>query len=182
MSIKLPVGYFKKMVDSCKKATAKDDTRPGLKLINIDVVGNKLRMWAIDGYRVEIDEMIIEEEDNFSAAFENIYIPSHEEDVEIGLNDDKLEVTYYPSGLKMLIPQRNDYTRFGIDGFIKDQSNKDYTISFRKEFLEDALKKAKKKDKVIIKLNTQSNLSPVHIVYDYCGVKMESYVLPVRSC
>ena len=45
MAIKLNVDDFKKMVNACKLAVTKEDTRPALKFINMDVRGDKFRMW-----------------------------------------------------------------------------------------------------------------------------------------
>lgn len=181
MAVKLPVSSFKKMIDSCKRVTAKNDARPDLRNINIDVTGNKLRIWALDGYRIEINEMFVQDEDNFKASFESIYVPTNEQEVQISIVDEQLEITYIPSGLRMYIPQDNKDKVFNIDGFIEGQKEKDFKISFKKQFLEDALKKAGKNDKLTFGFNPKSNLEAVHITYTDREINMESYVLPVRS-
>lgn len=183
MAIKLNVDDFKKMVNACKLAVAKEDTRPALKFINMDVRGDKFRMWALDGYRVEVDEIDVVSNKDFQASFENMYIPKFNDTVSIDLVENNLEVVFYPSEFKITIPQHFQEKLWDIDGFIKGQEEiEKEMIMLKKEFLADALKKFGKYDRVEIRKQPGKNvLTPLEVTHKDCSLRMKTYVLPIRS-
>lgn len=182
MAVKLNVCDFEKMVAACKRAVSKNDNRPELKFINIDVKGNKFRMWAIDGYRIEVDELEVISENDFSARFENMYIPKLNTHVLVDLVNGNLEVTFFPSEFKLTIPQNFQGDVFGLDTFIKDQQAiEKETVMVNSTFLADALKKCRKNQK--IKLRKQPGkgiITPIEIDVQDCDLNLKTYILPVR--
>lgn len=182
MAIKLNVCDFEKMVVACKRATAKNEIRPMLKLVNIDVIGNKFRMWSMDGVRVEVDEMEVISEKDFSARFENMYIPKFNSTVTIDLVDNNLEIKFFPSEFKLTIPQNFQGDVWNVDSFIKSQEEIEKgCVMVNSTFLADALKKCKKNDKVKIrKQDGNGTITPIEVEFKNIDVSMKTYILPVR--
>lgn len=182
MAVKLDTAYFKKMINSCKytMSTEKNECRPQLKYINIDVADGILRMWSMNGYSIQIEELEVKSEDNFKSKFNQLYIPPNDEEVVLERVNDMLEITFLPSKFKMSIPQDDTLTRFNIEKFIKNQMEKNFKVSFTRESLERALKGVGKKDRVVFSFNTTSNIQPVLMKNNEHDVKSTSYIMPTK--
>lgn len=182
MAIKLSVKDFEKMVNACKAASTKDNARPMLKLVNIDVKGDKLRMWAMDGYRVEVDEIDVCSEKDFKASFENMYIPKFNDIVTLDLTGNNLEVCFFPSKFKLVIPQDFQGELWKVDEFIQQQLEVEkHSVFVKKEFLADAIKKVGKKGTIEIRKQPgDRTITPVEVFYQQEDLKMKTYVLPIR--
>ena len=183
MGVKLNVKDFKAMVNACKLTAAKEDTRPLFKLINIDVRGGSFRMWSADGYRVEVCEIDVVSNNDFKASFENMYIPKFNDTVSIELVENNLEVVFYPSEFKIIIPQNFQGKLWDVDGFIEEQERiEKETIVVKKEFISDALKKFGKYDRVEIRKQQGKNVvTPLEVTHKDCSLRMKTYILPIKS-
>lgn len=184
MAVKLDIKVFEKMVNSCKAASDINQLRPQLRLVNIDVKENKLRMWAMDGYRVEVDEIEVVNDKDFKASFENMYIPKFNTEVTLDLVGENLEVVFYPSGFKIVVPQNFQGDLWNVDEFLKQQSEiEKQSLFLKKEFIADAIKKAGKKGTVEIRKQAgDRTLTPVEFICKQEGfdMSMKTYVLPIR--
>lgn len=182
MSVKLDVSLFKKMITACKQAvsTEKKENRAYLRYINIDVKDGILKMWSVNGYNIQIEELEVHSKESFKAKLSQLYIPPNDIEVLLERANDVLEITFLPSKFKMSIPQDDTLQTFDLDNFINTQTKKNYKVCFTKEFLEKALKSAAKRDKIIFEINTETNVQPVLIRNTERTIKSTSYVMPVR--
>lgn len=182
--IQITTNQLKDMVSRVKACRAcNSEPRLPLQLINITVKNGILQMWALNGYQIQIAKLDVKNNtDEFSVSFEEIYIPKNDSQVQISVEDNELKLKYSPSGLTFSIPQNSNYEPFDLEGFIEKQSENSYEIGFTKEYLINALKGARNRDKFKFKFNPGSNLNPVQInsLSSQNDISTESYVLPVR--
>lgn len=183
--VKLNLNVFRDMVYRCKATLATDNTRPILRNIAIKVADRKVTMWGTNGYQINVVEAEIDSDDKFTSAFSDLYIPNGNSEVVLEKVEKMLEITYYPSGLKICLPEANGEP-FNVDEYRRERvCNKDFAIAINRQKLEKALKKygratSDAKDMLVLRVNTSSSTDEIEILSNTNEIKETSYVLPMR--
>lgn len=74
--VSLPFASFSEMIKRVAKMTARDDSRPILQGVNVNVNGNKLELVATDAYRIAIAKAEVETDNTseFSAVIPGVFL------------------------------------------------------------------------------------------------------------
>lgn len=185
--ITLEKAIFSKLIDTVKECVAKDDSRPALRYIKIEVEPETITAIAVDGFRMAKIELKHGNADvePFDFVLKPLVLSANAKNVEIELVDGCAEITVYELFGKLKYFFEQPKAEFFNHKQIVDEKvlvNDNY-ICFNAKYMIECLKSfcGKSRNNQCELHHGESKVSPFYLISNNDDEKVVKLILPIRK-
>lgn len=173
---------FKTVINSLKKFVSKDEARPILKYIKLDIKKDKVRAVACDGYRMAVLDIIKNNPEEFICYIEPLSIPKDIINTEILISENKQYITlFYLNGQAITYTRNNIVGEYINENAILPEINEDLSVTLDARMLSEIATSMKNFNGSVKIYFNENNMKPVIYKTKFEDLmEMTAIQLPVR--
>ncbi len=186
--IELNAGLYEQIIDACSFSVAKDDYRPRLRYIRIDVHKDNITAFSCNGYQLARIVIKNKFEDEFTCYIRPVKVKDKEFTIELNFDDEtgdtQVCMPTFEGKIVYVFSKPYDENKLDPDKIIGDSEERPYSIGLSTNRMIEACKGLQKFGKGYFVLHIPTNKNKGVLLQSLTEtdkkVVVEQFVLPVR--